>query len=252
MPPSSPAPLIAHRGWTRRHPENTLAAVRGALEAGARWVEIDVQLSSDRVPHLFHDGTLDRMTGARGPIHLRSAAELAELHASEPARFGARFADEPVARLDDFVELLLGFKESEAFVELKQASLQAFGAQAVLDAVLPVLAPAAQRCRLISFDLEVLREARSRCRLELGPVLETWRQRSAPEVLALEPEVVFCDVERLPVDGSIAPPRGQLAVYEVDDPARARALLARGATWIETFAVGEMLQTLSEVEGRPT
>ncbi len=252
MPPRPPPPLIAHRGWARRYPENTLSAVRGALEAGARWVEIDVQLSSDRVPHLFHDRTLERMTGARGPMHAKSAAQLAELRASEPGRFQARFADEAVARLDAFVETLLAFPAAEAFVELKRASLQAFGAQAVLDAVLPVIAPAAERCRLISFDLAVLRAARGCSEVQLGPVLERWKDRERDDVLDLEPEVVFCDVERLPAEGPLEPPCGRLAIYEVDDPARARDLLGRGATWIETFAVGELLAALALPEGEPS
>ena len=42
--------LIAHRGWQRRYPENTLAAIEGAITAGALHIEIDVQLSRDGVP----------------------------------------------------------------------------------------------------------------------------------------------------------------------------------------------------------
>ena len=249
MPPPEPLPLIAHRGWARRYPENTLAAVRGALEAGARWVEVDVQLSADHVPHLFHDRSLERMTGARGALCRRTAQQLATLRASEPERFGERFDDEPLARLDAFVELLLSFPQAEAFVELKRAALEVFGVPAVLDAVLPLLQPVGARCRLISFDLAVLRAARKRCDLELGPVLEGWVERSSEDVLELEPEVVFCNVERLPRAGPIAPPCGRLAVYEVDEPATARALLARGATWIETFAVGELAEALAQAEG---
>jgi len=50
--------LVAHRGWQRRYPENTLPAIKGALDAGARYIEVDVQLSADGVPVLFHDRTL--------------------------------------------------------------------------------------------------------------------------------------------------------------------------------------------------
>jgi glycerophosphoryl diester phosphodiesterase len=229
----APPPLIAHRGWQRRFPENTLAAVRGALEAGAGWIEVDVQLSRDGVPHLFHDPELKRLTGARGRITDR---------ASEPGRLGEGFADEPVARLEALVDLLAAFPRAEAFVELKSESVEAFGVEAVLDAVLPVLGPLELRARLISFHLGVLRAARKRCDLELGPVLERWKDRSSDDVLDLEPEVVFCNVRRLPRGGWIAPPVGRLAVYEIDAVDQARDLLGRGATWIETFAVGEMLE----------
>ena len=72
-----PPPLVAHRGWTRRAPENTLAALDAALGVGAGWVEVDVQLARDGVPFLFHDRTLERVTGAEGPLGARTAAELA-------------------------------------------------------------------------------------------------------------------------------------------------------------------------------
>jgi glycerophosphoryl diester phosphodiesterase len=216
--------------------------VRGALEAGAGWVEVDVQLSRDGVPHLFHDLGLERMTGARGRVTDRSAQELTALRASEAGRLGDRFTGEPLARLDSFVQLLAAYPRAEAFVELKGESIEAFGVEAVLDAVLPVLAPAGRRCRLISFHLGVLRAARQRCDLELGPVLERWRDRSSDDVLDLDPEVVFCNLRRLPSRGWIAPPVGKLALYEIDAVDRARGLLERGATWIETFAVGEMLE----------
>ncbi len=42
--------LIAHRGYSAAAPENTLAAVRAAHQAGATWVELDVQLLKDDTP----------------------------------------------------------------------------------------------------------------------------------------------------------------------------------------------------------
>lgn len=245
-PPSSR--LVAHRGWTRRYPENTGAAVRGALEVGAEWVEVDVQLAADRVPHLFHDRTLARMTGARGALHELDSAALSGLRASEPGRFGARFAEEPVAELEGCVELVRAAPGAQLFVELKRCSIEVFGAEAVLDAVLPRLAPLEDRAWLISFDLGVLARARARCGLRLGPVLEDWGQLESTPVRALAPEVVFCNVLRLPAAGGLELESGALAVYEIDEPERARELFARGAGWIETFAVGELLEALRAVE----
>src|SRR5690349_22032690 len=63
--------LVAHRGWAAKFPENTVPAVAAALEAGATWAEVDVQLSSDGRPVLFHDRTLERMCGAAGAVHQR-------------------------------------------------------------------------------------------------------------------------------------------------------------------------------------
>ena len=237
--------LIAHRGYARHFPENTLAAVGPALEAGARFVEIDVQLSRDRVPFLMHDRTLERMCGVPGTIGERGAREVARLRAGESAKFGVRFADEPVASLEGFVGLLADSPGVHAFVELKRASIELFGADGVLDAVLPALAPIAERCTLISFDQVVLARARARSPLPVGPVLLAWSQIAGDELARLQPTVVFCDLAKLP-DGSLRAPCGELAVYEVDDARVALELAARGVRFVETFAVGELRQALAE------
>jgi glycerophosphoryl diester phosphodiesterase len=64
----APETRIAHRGASAFYPENTLEAFEGAHRLGARWVETDVMLTQDGVPVLFHDETLERMTGDPQPI----------------------------------------------------------------------------------------------------------------------------------------------------------------------------------------
>jgi glycerophosphoryl diester phosphodiesterase len=65
-----PAPayrhVIAHRGASAHAPENTLAAFRAALAAGADWLEMDVQRTKDGRLIVFHDATVDRMTDGTG------------------------------------------------------------------------------------------------------------------------------------------------------------------------------------------
>lgn len=70
---------IAHRGLHDRAGgviENTLAAAEAAAAAGYA-IECDVQLSLDGEAMVFHDGDLDRLTGERGPVRARRAADLA-------------------------------------------------------------------------------------------------------------------------------------------------------------------------------
>ena len=75
-------PLVsAHRGFSAAAPENTLAALRAALAAGADVAEIDVQLSRDGVLVLMHDRTLERTTDGTGPLRERTVAELKRLDA---------------------------------------------------------------------------------------------------------------------------------------------------------------------------
>ncbi|MFP4273578.1 MAG: glycerophosphodiester phosphodiesterase family protein [Paracoccaceae bacterium] len=72
---------IAHRAFHDRaagRPENSLAAVRAAVEAGYG-IEIDLQLSADGQAMVFHDYHLGRLTAEQGPVRGRSAAELAAI-----------------------------------------------------------------------------------------------------------------------------------------------------------------------------
>ena len=62
---------MGHRGIPARYPENTLAGVRKAIELGSEAIEIDVQASSDGIPVLMHDLTVDRTTKHSGDASLR-------------------------------------------------------------------------------------------------------------------------------------------------------------------------------------
>ena len=77
---------IAHRGASQDAPENTLAAFDHAASLGVDGFECDVHLSSDGVPVVIHDATLDRTTAGSGPVTARTAKELGAIDAG--ARFG--------------------------------------------------------------------------------------------------------------------------------------------------------------------
>lgn len=69
----------AHRGLHGAGvPENSRAAFAKAIAAG-NGIELDVQRSSDGQPVVFHDDTLDRLTGESGPTERRSAAQLGSI-----------------------------------------------------------------------------------------------------------------------------------------------------------------------------
>ena len=60
--------LVAHRGYPRHYPENTLIGIEAAIRAGAAYVEVDIQLSSDQVPLLYHDSDMQRLSGKPGAV----------------------------------------------------------------------------------------------------------------------------------------------------------------------------------------
>ena len=78
--------VIAHRGSRHVRPENTFAAFDHALSLGVQGFECDVRLSSDGVPVVIHDATLDRTTNAAGSVAAKTADELARFDAGW--RFG--------------------------------------------------------------------------------------------------------------------------------------------------------------------
>jgi glycerophosphoryl diester phosphodiesterase len=71
---------LAHRGDWRHAPENSLGAIAAALAVpGCDGIEFDVRLSSDGVPVLLHDETLDRVQGRPGRVDQTRAVALEEL-----------------------------------------------------------------------------------------------------------------------------------------------------------------------------
>ncbi len=74
-----PPLIIAHRGASVEQPENTCAAFRRALALGVDGIELDVQVTRDGVPVVFHDVALRRLTGAAGSIATRTRRALSLL-----------------------------------------------------------------------------------------------------------------------------------------------------------------------------
>ncbi len=76
---------IAHRGASAQAPENTLAAVRRAIELGASWLEVDVQACADGLV-VIHDETLERTTNGHGPVAGQALTALRALDAGNGER----------------------------------------------------------------------------------------------------------------------------------------------------------------------
>lgn len=70
---------MAHRGDASRAPENTIEAMRGALEIGADSLETDVRLTKDDHLILFHDDDLRRTTGKEGTVKELTLDELRQI-----------------------------------------------------------------------------------------------------------------------------------------------------------------------------
>jgi glycerophosphoryl diester phosphodiesterase len=78
--------IVAHRGASLRHPENTLPAFGAAVRAGADVIELDVRLTADAVPVVLHDAGVATTTDGSGLVHELTLAQVSALRAGpDPA-----------------------------------------------------------------------------------------------------------------------------------------------------------------------
>ena len=68
--------VIAHRGFSGAYPENTRCALLGAIALGVGMVEVDVRLSRDRVPVIYHSATLTPITACPRRLDELTVCEL--------------------------------------------------------------------------------------------------------------------------------------------------------------------------------
>jgi len=242
--PSSPRPdaaswLVAHRGYPDAFPENSLIGMRAALEAGARFVEFDIQLSRDKVPMVIHDATLARVgndvDNGKNEVADLPAEMLSTRTIGEPARFGPAFEAQRVPRMAEMLALLDEYPGVTAFIEIKRESLERFGTAAVVEPVLAEMRRAASRCIAISFDAAALEMVRRRSTESIGLVTTRYAEPARREAERLAPEYLFIQADGIGDDPSLfASGHWHWAVYVVDDPSGADELHRRGAALIET------------------
>lgn len=94
---------VNHRGYCTIAPENTLAAYRLSAENGYTYVETDISFTSDNVPVLLHDDTIDRTSSGTGNVAEMTLEEL------KTYDFGAWksdvYAGETIPTLEEFMAL---------------------------------------------------------------------------------------------------------------------------------------------------
>lgn len=107
---NSPPAVIAHRGASGTHPENTEAAFAEAIRLGVESIELDVHRSADGGLIIVHDGTVDRTSDGNGRVSELATAQIRALDAGswfDPSFAGQRFLllDEALVLIPDSVRL---------------------------------------------------------------------------------------------------------------------------------------------------
>lgn len=238
--------LVAHRGYQQFYPENTLLAIEKAIEAGAHYIEIDIQFSSDGVPMIYHDATLQRVSGIHKDVNRLTTDELVQLPACEPKRFGDQFSDIKISRLNDVLPLLKDHPEVTLFVEVKEDGIYYLGRQQALDAVHAVLQPLIGQCILISFDREFILLAHQSGWPSVGVVVESWSDLGLSSLKAIHPDYLFISHKKIPKEGLLeSNSSAELVVYEIGNAEAAVEWFRRGADMVESFNIGGLLHDLS-------
>ena len=246
--------VIAHRGFSGAAPENTLVAIRKAIEVGADMVEVDVTVTADGEVILLHDETLDRTTDGEGSPIETTLEEIGNLDAG--SWFAPEFAGERVPTLGEVLEMVKGRIlinveiKSEAVEHgvvpkvasliighgmLDQVVVSSFSPEALRQ--MKVTEPAVMTASLYNKDvhtgrdpLEIIQEVGSRGFNISGKRLTpAMRDR--------------CHRHGIPV-----------AVYTINEPARMRLLVGMGVDAVFTDHPDWMIAILSEIvaaDGQP-
>lgn len=110
--------VAAHRGWCSKYPENTMEAIRAAVEIGVDQIETDVRVTKDGELVLMHDATVDRTTNATGKVIDFTLAELKELDAG--SHKGEEYAGYKIPTFVEFMDYMKTLPEITIDIELKE------------------------------------------------------------------------------------------------------------------------------------
>src|SRR5262245_59199894 len=125
--------VIAHRGSMSDRPENTLAALKRAIEVKAHVSEVDVRTTKDGVLVCMHDADVSRTSNGKGKVSETTLAELTKLDAG--SWFDKKFAGERVPTLRQALQTAKGkinlmldlVEEGDAYTKAIAAAVKEHG-----------------------------------------------------------------------------------------------------------------------------
>lgn len=224
-----PLRVIAHRGAKYACPENTYAAFDQALREQADGIELDLRLTRDGVPVVFHDHTLRKLGQPRQRL---SGLTLAQLRQRDfGGWFDPSFAGEPLPTLAELLERY--GNRTELSLELKTARDPARNAELVRQTLgLLREAGSAERVLILCFDASMLMAAQAQAP-QLRYVLNAFAADSALPAAAQMPWLHGIDVDirwLTPETGEKLRAGGRrLMSYTCNTEAHLRAARAAGA-----------------------
>lgn len=235
--------FIAHRGYASNYPENTLVALDAAKQAGAEYIEVDIQLTSDGIPVLFHDRDLKRLCQQSGSIHDYTFSQLEKFNVMDVEKFGTQFSENKITSLEKFIAYIKEYPTLNVFIELKRLMIDEVGEQKTLDILLPMFLGMEKQITFISYNQTILKIIHDNTNFKTGIVVDEWEQLKQSSWLS---DWVFCSTEGLPEISEELNIDAKIAVFEVGNIGLANHLLAKGIIYLETFRIKEMLTAFSK------
>ncbi|WP_028517922.1 glycerophosphodiester phosphodiesterase family protein [Ruminococcus flavefaciens] len=98
--------VSAHRGFSRIAPENTIPAFQAAVDCGADYIELDVQLTADDQLVVFHDDRIDRTTDGKGMLKNYTYEQLQQFSAGSWFSKDGEFDDVKIPLLTEVLDLV--------------------------------------------------------------------------------------------------------------------------------------------------
>lgn len=92
--------VYAHRVYSGKYPENTMLAFQKAAEIGCEGIELDVQLTKDKVVVVIHDETIDRTTDGTGYVRDYTYEELSKFNAGKIC--GGKYGFQPIPTFEEY------------------------------------------------------------------------------------------------------------------------------------------------------
>lgn len=235
--------FVAHRGLQYKYPENSLIGIIAAIEAGACNVEVDVQFSRDGVPMLYHDHSLQRISGVDASVVDYDAVDLQTMPAFEPARWPQKFTQVKIEPLNSLLVLMEKYPRVHFFIEVKKEALADHGLDYVASTLANLFASSMMQISLISFDALLVKQAKLQYGFKsTGIVLATWASRNAL-IKEAAADIAYINLKKIP-EAAVINADCPIAVYEVADSSLALETLQRGAAKIESFSIDHLLQKL--------
>jgi glycerophosphoryl diester phosphodiesterase len=229
---------VGHRGLPEVYPENSVEGLLAALVAGADAIELDVQMTRDGRMVLLHDPSLLRTAKVDLDIREASFDELEGISAHEQDRLGTDFSPSPISGLREFCDAVQPCVQDEdsVFIEIKKQSIESFGRDKVMRAVLEESNTLRGKRVIISFDLTILDDIQALgLGVRTGWVLSAYNQESLELAKKVQPDFLIINYKFLPKDIEQLPSNWQWFLYDIVDKKLALEWWRKGASYIETW-----------------